>query len=130
MTIDGISLRPVRALWFTVLALLLAIQSAAGGHGRVETAGDSVQTLRIVAAVPTAVQFRDAAKVVTGAARAVAPKLGRESHNGDPGLPGRSIALVAGDWDDAVRPVPSGRTDRLQDDPADRYHARAPPRIG
>jgi hypothetical protein len=118
-----------RALWFAVLALLLAVQSATGGSWAPERADGSTQTLRMVAAVPLAVQVRDAGKVVQAASRAVAAKVRTDGHDGDPVLPGQAFGLATARWD-AERIFARRDTHPQVHNPADRYRARAPPQAG
>ena len=131
MTTAAISITPRRttpqALWCALLALLLAVQTAAGGQWRAEPIDSAAQALRVVATVPAAAQFREAGKVVQGASRAVAPQPRSDGHDGGPAPADRFAVLTGIRWSTASGFAPSNRPAPRVHRAADRYSARALP---
>ena len=118
----------LRALWFALLATLLAVQSASGLRWEAPR-GDGAQRVRVTAATPPTVHLRDAGKLVQVAARAVAANPYLDG-GGDPPLPSRAaqVAAVGGAWATATA-LARHSTSHIRRTAAG-IRARAPPLVG
>ncbi len=117
-----------RTLWLAIFSLLLAVQATGNAAFASAPSATRADTLKLVAATSPAVHVRDGAKNILAAARNVALKSGNSQATGDPPLPAFAVALPRQGWVDTIAATPATHYAPPTHDPADNFHARAPPR--